>query len=530
MIIIMKNNYFKYIFLVFILVIVIFAIYKINNSNSEPKGINQEETIQEEKNSEINLAIAGLDTINPIISKNKNVQEISKLIFDPLINITEDFKLEGALATEWAKTGDNAYIVKLKEDIVWSNGEKFTGEDVRFTIDRLKDTNSIYSYNVQYVTGIDVIDNYTVKISLDRNVPFFEYNLTFPIISKKYFEGEDFLNTGKNNKIIGTGMYKISEVQDSSIILEKNEKWWKKENLFLQKISINLYSSMGEVYNAFKLGSVDFINTSNIDYQNYVGTIGYNSKEIKNREHTFIAFNTQNNALSSLDVRQTIAGSIDKENIINSVFSNKAYSSSFPLDYGSWLYQNKQLGYEYNTEKAKEILVNNGWNYRNNYWQKNLNNRNQRLSFNLVVKSTNASNVSAAEIIKSQLDNQGIRINIIKASDTQYNSYLQNKNYDMILCTTNLSVAPDLTTFFGENNLANYYNEETIRILQELNSITDEKLLKEKYSRLEEIYKNDIPYVSLYTGKTTILFNNELTGDINSNWYNLYYNIKTWYK
>ena len=181
-------------------------------------------------------------------------------------------------------------------------------------------------------------------------------------------------------------------------------------------------------------------------------------------------------------------------------------------------------------EKAKEILVNNGWGYRNNYWQKRLNNRNERLSFNLVVKASNNTNVTIAEIIKTQLDNQGIRVNIIRASDTQYNNYLQNKNYDMILCTTNLPISPDLTTFFGENNLANYYNEETNRILQEINNITDENILREKYARLEEIYKNDIPYVSICTGKTTVLFGDDLTGDIKSNWYNLYYNLKTWSK
>ena len=53
---------------------------------------------------------------------------------------------------------------------------------------------------------------------------------------------------------------------------------------------------------------------------------------------------------------------------------------------------------------------------------------------------------------------------------------------------------------------------------------------KNSRSRLEEIYKSDIPYVSICNGKTNILFGDDLTGDINSNWYNLYYNIKTWCK
>lgn len=526
----MKNNFFKYIFLVFIIIIIIFAVYKIKNNDSGTKGIDQEQTSNQEKSKELNLSISQLDNINPIISKNRNVQEISKLIFDPLINITEDFKAEGALATEWAKTADNTYIIKLRENVNWSNGKQFTADDVRFTIDRLKDTSSIYSYNVQYVSGVEVVDKNTVKIKLDRNVPFFEYNLTFPIISKDYFEGEDFLNTDKNKKIVGTGMYKISDVQDKIIVLEQNSNWWKKENLFLQKISVNLYSSMGEVYNAFKLGSVDFISTTNSNFQNYVGTIGYNYKEIKNREHTFIAFNMQNNALSDIEVRQAIAYSIDKQNIVSNIFADKAYTSSYPLDFGSWLYKDTKLGYEYNTDNAKQILVDNGWNYKNSYWQKNIDEKNQKLSFNLVVKASNSNGISIAENIKNQLDNQGIRITIIKANEDQYNNYLQNKNYDMIISTMYMSVNPDLTTFFGDNNLANYNNEETAKIMQELNNITDEKLLKEKFARLEEVYKNDIPYVSICTGKTMVLFSDNLTGDINSNWFNLYNNIKSWYK
>ena len=129
--------------------------------------------------------------MNPILSNNKNVQDIYKLIFEPLVNLTAEYKAEPCLAKEWAKQGDNSYLIKLRENVRWSNGHQLTSEDVRFTIDRLKDTQTIYSSNVQNVVGIDIVDDYTLKINLDKEVPFFEYNLTFPILSKEYFEGED---------------------------------------------------------------------------------------------------------------------------------------------------------------------------------------------------------------------------------------------------------------------------------------------------------------------------------------------------
>ena len=195
----MKSNWIKYVFVVFIILILGVAIYIIRQ-DEEVKRQEEEYTAsnQDDRVKELKLGIAGFDTINPILSKNKNVQNITKLIYEPLVNLSSDYKAEPALATEWAKDG-NSYLIKLRENVRWSDGQAFTAEDVRFTIDRLKDSDTIYSANVQNVVGVDVIDDYTVRINLDSDVPFFEYNLTFPILSSTYYQGEDFATSSKNS-------------------------------------------------------------------------------------------------------------------------------------------------------------------------------------------------------------------------------------------------------------------------------------------------------------------------------------------
>ena len=124
---------------------------------------------------------------------------------------------------------------------------------------------------------------------MDREVPFFEYYLTFPILSKDYYEGEDFTTTAKNSQPIGTGRYKIDTVEASNIVLVKNEAWWniKEKPLTLEKITVNLYSSIGELYNSFKVGNLDLVATDNTSLTEYIGTIGYTPKELKGRNHTF---------------------------------------------------------------------------------------------------------------------------------------------------------------------------------------------------------------------------------------------------
>lgn len=527
----MKSNWIKYIFIIFIVVILVFAIFKIRKDEEEKQQKLEYSSSQQEKIKELTLGIAGLDSINPILSNNKNVQDISKLIFDPLVTLTADYKAEPALAIEWARQTDNSYLIKLRENAKWTEGQRFTAEDVKFTIDRLKEISSVYSYNVQHVTGVDIVDDYTVKINLDREIPFYEYQLTFPILSKDFYENEDFANTEKNNSPVGTGKYKIAQVQPSYIILEKNDSWWNRQtNLTIEKITVNLYSSVGELYNSFKIGNIDLISTSNDNLQEYIGTIGYSSKEMKGREHCFLAFNTQNNFLSRPEVRKAISYSIDKENIVSTVFNNKCFTSSFPLDYGSWLMQGQEASSGFNLEQGKQVLTDGGWRYTYGTWQKTENYKTQRLSLNLLVRASDATKVAVAENIKQQLATQGIVVNIVQASNEQYNNSINQKNYDMALCSMTLSPTPNLTTFFGDGNIANYSNEEVTNIMNEVKNTVDENILKEKYARLVEIYKTDIPYISLYNNKYTVAYNSGLVGEITPNWFYQFYGIEGWYK
>ena len=292
----MKSNFFKYVFGIFVVGIMIFAIYKIKTEEEVTKQEQTHVSTEEQKITEITLGVASFDSTNPILSHNKNIQDVSRLIYEPLFNLTQDYKLESCLAQEWAKQDSTTYIIKLKDNVRWSNGEKFVADDVKFTIEKLKSVDSIYTSNVQNIANIEITDDYTLKIILDKEIPFFEYNLVFPIMSSSFYLDKEF-----NEGIIpiGTGMYKYSDVQSTHLVLVKNNNWWNtKTNLTLTKITINLYSSLAELYNSFKMGNLDIVATDNSNLQDYIGTIGYAKKEMKGREHVFISLNMANTLLS----------------------------------------------------------------------------------------------------------------------------------------------------------------------------------------------------------------------------------------
>ena len=79
----MKSNYFKYIFIIFAIAIMIFAIVKIKKDEQKKDDIKYEISQEETPEvTELKLGVASFDSINPILSKNKNIQDVSKIIFE----------------------------------------------------------------------------------------------------------------------------------------------------------------------------------------------------------------------------------------------------------------------------------------------------------------------------------------------------------------------------------------------------------------------------------------------------------------
>lgn len=524
----MKSNFFKYIFIVFIIAIVVAIIYKINKkeetTTEEPTATQTEEEIEKE----ITLGVAEFDTMNPILSQNKHVQEISRMIYEPLLELDEEYKLKKCLAKDWAKTSETTYLVKIRDDIKWSDGTQLLVEDVIFTIETIKQVSSIYKSNVQNITSVQKIDNDTIQITIDREIPFFEYNLIFPIMSKTYYEGQDFSNTEKNNMPVGTGKYKIVQNISNAIILNKNE-YYEREELTLEKIKISKYATLGELYNAFKLGKIDVITTTNTGIENYIGTIGYNMQEVAGREFDFLALNTQNAVLSNVEVRNAISHAINRQNIISTLFNNKYKVTDYPLDYGNWL-KGEAGDTSYNPDLAKQILEQNGWVFKYNKWQKTQNYFTRTLSFKIVVQASNQTRITIAEMIKTDLEAIGIQVSIVKASDNQYQYYLQNKNYDSIITGTTMSLTPNLETYFGTNNYANFNNVELTNLINDVKNITREDLLQEKYTRIRQIFNEQTPYIGLYNSYYTVASSWDLRGNITPNWYNIFIDINNWYK
>lgn len=529
----MKINKWKILICLLILIAIVgISIYfiRIKNKKDTPDSI---EVNYEKTNMITNfrLGVSNFDTINPVISQNKDIIQISSLIFEPLLKITQNYKIENNLTKEWSKVSAKDYIIKLKENVKWHDNTEFNSDDVKFTIEAIKkNKKSVYFENVKDIKNVNIVDKYTLRLELQEEVPFFEYKLIFPILSKKQYENKDM---GKSTLVpLGTGKYKIAKLGKDAIEIVKNEKWYEieEENSNIKTITISIYDTMGEVYNSFKLGNIDLISTNNINYEEYIGSMGYQKKQFKGREYDYLAFNCNNSVLTNIEVRQAIQKVINKEEILSTVFEKNAYVADFPLDYGSYLIEGINLNIAQNKNEAKSILQDAGWKYEYGLWSKNIDGKTKTLNFNLTVSQENKQRLKVAEKIKEQLENFGIKINIQKLSEVNYQKVLKDHQYEIILTGVYSGYSPELNGFFGENNLANYQNSEIDALLKDINTISSEDLQKEKYKKIIEIYQKEVPYLGLYRNQVTVAYGQSVMGDVTPNNYSIFYQFSNWYR
>lgn len=123
-----NNSVFKYIFIVVVLALIVGAIYIVYYKNKETNETDENkvsvtndtmENISVVEN--LKMGVQSYDSMNPLLTHNKEIINIDKLIFEPLVNITNDYHVETCLAKEITKESDNVYKVIVDTSIKWQN-------------------------------------------------------------------------------------------------------------------------------------------------------------------------------------------------------------------------------------------------------------------------------------------------------------------------------------------------------------------------------------------------------------------------
>ena len=167
-------------------------------------------------------------TLDPAFRADTVTGSIQRHIYDSLLFRNADMEIEPRLAESWEQVGPTEWIVKLRPNLKFSNGEPLDAEAVKFSFERVQNPelkSPIRGWWAGF-TGLDVLDERTLKITTSKVDPLFEARLSlFAPVPPKYVTEKG--DTAFAQEPISSGPYKMVEWRrDEAIVLEPNPDYW----------------------------------------------------------------------------------------------------------------------------------------------------------------------------------------------------------------------------------------------------------------------------------------------------------------
>lgn len=312
-------------------------------------------------------------TLDPAQMTDFNSTRGGREMYDSLVEFKDgETELEPGLAESW-EVSDNGleYTFKLRQDVKFHDGTPFNADAVKFSIDRQIDTEHPYhdtgefgyaDFTFGMVSQVDVIDEFTVKIILEEpyapflgNVAMHSACIVSPEAVKEH--GKDFtLNP------VGTGPYKfVSWDPGVEIILEANEEYWG-EVPSVKKLVFRPIVEDQTRLTELEAGSIDFmVGVLPDDLQRVKDNPDLQVTEQPGMHSWYLVLNCQQPPFNDVRVRQAANHAINKEAIVDNILQGTGTLAKNILPPVVWSYTEDIQTYEYNPERAKELLAEAGY-------------------------------------------------------------------------------------------------------------------------------------------------------------------------
>ena len=493
---------------------------------------------------------------SPLLSNTTYDNNVNSLVYSPLILLDENNEYQPGLAEKYEFSDDELTITfNLRKDVKWHDGEPFTADDVLFTFTSMADKNytgsrfneiskivgaqDYHDGNADSISGIKVIDDYTISFTYTE--PFAPALSNFSqrgIIPKHIWSKVDIADWENSsdllNKPIGTGPYKFVEFKpDQYVELERNDDYFggaPKIEKFIFKVT-NTETELSELTKG-DLDVVTLTSTKEEDF-NMLKDAGMKIKEKPSANYQFLTMNSNKEFFKDKRVRQAITYAINRQGMVESLIGEHGQVVNAPLSLAGWAYPESGLNtYDYNVDKAKELLSEAGWTENNGVLEKD----GVKFEVDMLVPTGNKIREQSAPIIQQNLKDIGITVNISTMDIASAMAKTHGEgDYDMGLFGFTLEVDPgDADRYWASSiangsqfNFSNFINTQSDELLDKASKIIDRDERKNIYGEWAKLINEEAPYVFLYSQNDIRAYNPKLEG-YNFSAYSVFPGIENW--
>lgn len=423
-------------------------------------------------------------------------------IFDTLV-WKDDQGYIPALAESWDYLEDeNAYIFKLRKDVSWHDGEKFTPQDVEFTFNYIKE------HPYQWVdSGIveraEVVDDSTVKVFLSKPYAPFMDNVacTLPVLPEHIWKDvKDPEQFQEEKAVIGTGPFKLVDYNKAqgTYLYEAYENYYLGEPKIKQLKFVKVSEEMAA--SALKQKQVDAASIPP-ELAEDIKNDGFNILESPSDWNAKLMINHQKPPFNDKRFRQALVYAIDREQLVATCLRGHGLAGSpgfLPPD-SPWY--NKDIEqYAHNPAIAEELLESLGYTKKDGFYQKD----GKVLELELLFPgSSTTPGEREAEMIKQQLSAVGIKVNLRSLESKTLDNLVNEWKFDLALSGHGgIGGDPDFLSrsIIGQGfNSARYTeNESLVSLLKEQQQEIKDEKRKGIIAEIQKLYAEEVPALTIY--------------------------------
>ncbi|EBA06448.1 peptide ABC transporter substrate-binding protein [Sagittula stellata] len=459
---------------------------------------------------------------NPLMPHIETDDGVAFSLFDALFRITPDGEIVPNLATE-VPTIDNGGLsedglewrIKLRDDVKWHDGEPFTAEDVKFTLELIVDPD----FRAWRTTGHDLVRDIEVvsptEIKWRMEEPFAPYLsfLTETFILPEHILGqaEDPNEAPFNQAPVGTGAFKWDSRQPGDNLSLVANPDYHGDGPYIEQLVFKYIPDMTVLYTQFRSGEIDLVGQAYITPDNYEEAKGLDGRVVTLVPRGTLESIYLNQALPVFQdkaVREALYYAIDRQSIIDILYFGVPKPAETFMPETSAYYNPDLPEQEFDLDKARSILDEAGWVPGSDGIREK---DGMRLTFSNSTTTGAHLREQTQQFLQQTFAEIGAEMTIENLPPAvMWGDFWGQSQFEstMVGITYLIGSDPDVTNRFhskaiaakngsGSNN-AQYSNPKVDELLEEGAQTFDVERRKEIYKEVQAIIRDDLPFLPLF--------------------------------
>jgi peptide/nickel transport system substrate-binding protein len=482
-------------------------------NNGESNTGNQTETQKPKDKDVFNFATnQDIPHLDPHGTAANTSFRVTYMLYDRLVTYdgtTTDIKPQ--LAESWDVSPDGmTYTFHLRKDAKFHDGTPVTADAVQYSFTRamkIKKSAAGIFEGIVDDKSFEIVDDNTIKIKLKKPFgPFIKSlgtvygNIVNPKL--KEHEGKDNGESYMASNDMGSGPYTLASWdRGQKLVLKANDSYWGGAPT-MKTVNILIVPEPSTARLMLEKGELDQLDDTMISPDVLKQMDGKNGVEVVSSPGYAIddlAMNITKKPLDNKLVRQAIAHAVNYDSIINDVLLGGAERVNGIVPKGMFGYNDQLTPYDYNLDKAKELLKQAGYE--------------KGFSLEIVISENNEVRKNIAVMLQSDLAKIGVKLNIKTLAWPTFLDTVTNGKHQLSLAAWTPDYAdPDYNLWYFAHssskgpgfNLAFYDNKKVDQLLQEARVSTDDAKREADYKEVQSIMADEEPYVFVAQRKVQV--------------------------